>query len=190
MLAYLTKIMAEGKTVFIVGATGTGKTTLLNALLTLIPPDRRILSLEEVREIRPPHKDFLPHSTCRSQGILLHHLIESALRETPDRVVIGEVRTSEDIHAFLELAQAGPGEGSYATFHGETLETALNRLKHHGIAACDLPGAIHILILLKRRQIYDKKLKKNVTRRHIAEIAELQKDASLKKVFQNKNRKP
>lgn len=183
MANYLIRTMQQGKTLFIIGATGTGKTTLLNALLQHIPLDRRILSLEEVREIHPPHQDFLPHSTRRSQGILLHHLIESSLRETPDRVVIGEVRTSEDIRAFLELAQAGPGEGSYATFHGETLETAINRLKHHGIAACDLSGAIHTLVLLKRKQTHDKKTNHTKTLRYIAEIAELQDDATLKKVF-------
>jgi len=185
MANYLIKNMQEGKTIFIIGATGTGKTTLLNALLHYIPLDRRILSLEEVREIHTPHPDFLAHSTRRSQGIFLHNLIESSLRETPDRVVIGEVRTTDDIRAFLELAQAGPGEGSYATFHGETLETALKRLKHHGISECDLPGAIHILILLKRKQTYDKKTNHTKTHRYIAEIAELQNDATLKKIFIN-----
>ncbi|MFH1786991.1 MAG: ATPase, T2SS/T4P/T4SS family [archaeon] len=180
---YLKKIMESGKTVFFVGATGTGKTTLLNALLKYVPPDRRILSLEEVREIHPPHKDFLHHQARKSQGIGMQQLIESSLRETPDRVVIGEVRTEAEIRAFLSLAQAGPGEASYATFHGETLETAIRRLKHYGISEVDLPGAIHLLVLLTRRHEYDRKLNKSRTARYVAEIAELKDDASLNKIF-------
>ena len=184
--AYLWFAMELGKTIFIVGATATGKTTFLNSLLPFIPPDRRILCLEEVREISAPHRDFLVHKT--SQSIKMQDLIYSALRETPDRVIIGEVRTPGDISAFLELAQAGPGEGSYATFHGETLETALLRLNHHGIAGVDLPGAVHMLVLLKRKKEYDNRIAKSTDKRYVAEIAEVQKEFKqglplLKKIF-------
>jgi len=182
--AYLWLAMEVGKTIFVVGATGTGKTTFMNSLLFFIPPDRRILCLEDVREIWAPHNDFLVHKASAQDGIRMKDLIHSSLRETPDRVVIGEVRTAEDIQAFLELAQAGPGEGSYATFHGETLETAIMRLEHHGIAAVDLPGAVHILILLKRRRQSDKKLGKNRDQRYVAEIAEVADEKGrLMKVF-------
>ncbi|MFC1454968.1 ATPase, T2SS/T4P/T4SS family [Candidatus Undinarchaeota archaeon] len=180
---YLKNIMKIGKTAFFVGATGTGKTTLLNSLLHHIPLDRRILSLEEVREVHPPHRDLLHHQTRKSQGIGMKELIESSLRETPDRVIIGEVRTESEIRAFLSLAQAGPGEASYATFHGETLGTALRRLNYYGISKVDLPGAIHLFVLLKRRQEYDKKLNKNRTIRIVSEIAELKDDATLNKIF-------
>jgi len=105
--AYLWLAMEVGKTIFVAGATGTGKTTFLNSLLFFIPPDRRILCLEDVREIWAPHKDFLVHNASPQDGIRMKDLIHSSLRETPDRVVIGEVRTSEDIQAFLELAQQG-----------------------------------------------------------------------------------
>ena len=157
-------------------------------LLFFIPPDRRILCLEDVREIWAPQRDFLVHKTSPQQGIHMQDLIHSSLRETPDRVVIGEVRTPEEIKAFLELAQAGPGEGSYATFHGETLETAILRLAHHGISRVDLSGAIHALVLIKRRRVYDKKLGKDADLRYVAEIAEITDETigdaqTLKKIF-------
>lgn len=182
--AHLWLAMELGKTTFVVGSTSSGKTTLLSALMPLVPPDRRILCLEDVREIIAPHKDFLVHKTNKARGIGMDELIHSALRETPDRVIIGEVRTPEEIRAFLELAQAGPGEGSYATFHGETLETALARLRHHGISEVDLPGAVHLLILIKRRREYELDLGSNIDRRFIAEIAEIdQKNGRLEKIF-------
>ncbi len=181
--AYLWLAMELGKTIFVVGSTSSGKTTLLSALMPFIPPDRRILCLEDVREIIAPHQDFLVHRTDRARNIGMEELIHSALRETPDRVVMGEVRTPEEIRAFLELAQAGPGEGSYATFHGETLETALMRLKHHGISEVDLPGAVHLMVLIKRRREYDQKRGRNVDRRFVSEIAEIAQSPLLEKIF-------
>ena len=180
--SYLWLMMELGRTIFLVGATGTGKTTFLNTLLPLIPPERRILILEEVQEINVPHSNTLRHQTRRSQGILLADLIHSSLRETPDRLVIGEIRTPDEINAFLEVAQAGPGEATYTTFHGETLETALKRLEHHGISSADLPGAVHLLVLLKRHRASDEK-HHNADKRYVAEIAELKPDATLNKIF-------
>ena len=129
--AYLWLLMENKMSVMILGATGAGKTTALNAIACLIRPNYKIISVEEVAEINLPHENWT--STIARSGfgtenegeIKLYDLIKSAVRHRPDLVLVGEVRGEEAYVLFQALAT---GHGGLCTMHAEDVETAIKRL--------------------------------------------------------------
>ncbi|NIO37257.1 secretion system protein E [Candidatus Bathyarchaeota archaeon] len=129
--AYLWLLMENKMSVMIIGATGAGKTTALNAIACLIRPSHKIISVEEVAEINLPHENWT--STIARSGfglegegeITLFDLIKSAVRHRPDLIIVGEVRGGEAYVLFQALAT---GHGGLCTLHAEDVDTATKRL--------------------------------------------------------------
>ena len=129
--AYLWLLMENKMSVMIIGATGAGKTTALNATACLIRPNYKIISVEEVAEINLPHENWT--STIARSGfgvegegeITLYDLIKSAVRHRPDLIIVGEVRGEEAYVLFQALAT---GHGGLCTLHAEDVDTAIKRL--------------------------------------------------------------
>ena len=149
-LAFLWMAMeVGGVNIGFVGNTGSGKTTLLNALMRFIPEDQRVVLVEEVPEIRPPQEQSVGLVSNRSLNISMKDAIIDSLRMRPDRVVIGEVRTDDEVKALRESCLAGHALGTYFTYHAESADWARRRLTHQGFPEYDL-GVIPILVALKR----------------------------------------
>jgi pilus assembly protein CpaF len=114
------------------GGTGSGKTTLLNALSSYVPPDERIITIEDAAELQLqlPHVARLETRPANAEGkgeIRQRELVKNALRMRPDRIVIGECRGDE---AFDMLQAMNTGhEGSMTTIHANTPRDALKRLE-------------------------------------------------------------
>jgi len=129
--AYLWLLMESKMSVMIIGATGAGKTTALNAIACLVKPNYKIISVEEVAEINLPHENWT--STIARSGfgvegegeITLYDLIRSAVRHRPDLILVGEVRGEEAYVLFQALAT---GHGGLCTLHAEDVDTAIKRL--------------------------------------------------------------
>ncbi|MGD8506845.1 MAG: type II/IV secretion system ATPase subunit, partial [Candidatus Bathyarchaeota archaeon] len=129
--AYLWLLVESKMPIMIVGATGAGKTTALNAIACLIRPSYKIITVEEVAEINLPHENWT--STIARSGfgaekggeIPLYDLIKSAVRHRPDLIVVGEIRGEEAYVLFQALAT---GHGGLCTMHAEDVETAVKRL--------------------------------------------------------------
>ena len=129
--AYLWLLMENKMSVMIIGATGAGKTTALNAIACLSRPNYKIISVEEVAEINLPHENWT--STIARSGfgvegegeITLYDLIKSSVRHRPDLVIVGEVRGEEAYVLFQALAT---GHGGLCTLHAEDTDTAVKRL--------------------------------------------------------------
>jgi flagellar protein FlaI len=129
--AYLWLLMENKMSAMIIGATGAGKTTALNAIACLIRPNHKIISVEEVAEINLPHENWTS-SIARSgfgvegEGeITLYDLIKSAVRHRPDLIIVGEIRGEEAYVLFQALAT---GHGGLCTLHAEDVDTAVKRL--------------------------------------------------------------
>jgi flagellar protein FlaI len=129
--AYLWLLMENKMSIMIVGPTGAGKTTALNAIACLARPDFKIISVEEVAEINLPQENWIstiarPGFGAESQGeVSLYDLIKSAVRHRPALIIVGEVRGEEAYVLFQALAT---GHGGLCTMHADDVETAIKRL--------------------------------------------------------------
>lgn len=125
--------------VLISGGTGTGKTTLLAALLSLVPDDERVVTVEEARELRPTHPHVVHLAARRANvegaGVVdLADLVRNALRMRPDRIVLGECRGAE-VREVLMAMNTGH-DGGFATLHANAVAVVPARLE----ALADLAG--------------------------------------------------
>jgi len=117
------------KNILISGATGTGKTTLLNALADQIPGDERIFIIEDTAEIKlnKPHViSSESQSNTHKQEISFDALLKAALRHRPDRIILGELR-GQEARTLLDAMNTGH-DGTLTTIHASSTEGALRRL--------------------------------------------------------------
>ncbi|WPW20527.1 TadA family conjugal transfer-associated ATPase [Streptomyces sp. HNS054] len=162
------------------GGTGTGKTTLLSALLGLVGPDERIVLAEDSAELRPdhPHVVRLETRPANQEGaglVTLEDLVRQALRMRPDRLVVGEVRGPEVVHLLAALNTGH--EGGSGTVHANAASDVPARLEALGTAAgldrfalhSQLAAALSVVLHLVRDRS---------GRRRIAEVHVLQRDPS------------
>ncbi len=150
------------KTVLVAGAPGAGKTTLVNCLLNDVPPDQRLVTCEEVFEIQTQHPDVTQMQT-REAGldgggeIDLRRLVKEALRQRPDRIVVGEVRGPEALDLLLAL---NAGCSGLATLHANSGRDALEKLVGYCVLAGEnvstefvrrsLASVVDLVVFIKR----------------------------------------
>ncbi|WP_267243148.1 CpaF family protein [Streptomyces sp. PR69] len=134
--------------VIVSGATGTGKTTLLNALSGLIPDNERIVTIEDSAELQlqQSHVITLESRPANVEGkgrITIRDLVRNSLRMRPDRIIVGEVRGGETLD-MLQAMSTGH-DGSLATVHANSAEDALMRLQTlSSMSEVEIPfAAIH-----------------------------------------------
>ena len=137
--------VAERRNLLITGGTGSGKTTLLGALLGLVPAGERIVTIEDVAELRPAHEHHVAlearqPNTEGAGGVPLERLLREALRMRPDRLVLGECRGAE-IATLLAALNTGH-EGGAGTLHANRIEDVPARLEALGALAGLSPGAL------------------------------------------------
>ena len=131
---FLAAAVAAGLNVLVSGPTQAGKTTMLNALAGSIPPRERVVTCEEVFELRIPNRDVVAMQ-CRQASlegtgeITLRRLVKEALRMRPSRIVIGEVREAESLDLLIALNAGVPG---MCTVHANRAREALTKI-------CTLP---------------------------------------------------
>ena len=170
--AILLKELVEGrKNIFVSGGTGTGKTSLLNALSRQIPGDQRVVTIEDSAELMFSNVDNLVRLECRTanvegQGeISMDQLIRTALRLRPDRIIVGEVRGPEVV-SMLQAMNTGH-LGSMSTGHGNSPQDMLRRLETMFLMGMDIPisavrrqigSAIDYIVHLERTKDYGRRV--------------------------------
>ena len=135
---WLRELVAARANILITGGTGTGKTTLLSALLTEVPADERIITIEDVAELRPRHPHHVALEARQANlegagGITLSRLVRESLRMRPDRLVVGECR-GEEVRELLTALNTGH-DGGAGTLHASGLGDVPARLEALGALA-------------------------------------------------------
>ncbi len=163
---FLGRLVRAGYNIFISGGTNSGKTTFLNALSGYIPPEERVITIEDSAELQLSHIRNLVSLEARNgnqQGdnaVTISDLIKASLRMNPDRIVVGEIRGAEAID-MLQAMNTGH-DGSLSTGHANSAREMLTRIETmvlSGSAGAGLPlaairgqiaGALDILVHLGR----------------------------------------
>jgi pilus assembly protein CpaF len=145
--AELLQILVAAKyNIFISGGTGSGKTTFLNALSQFIPPQERVITIEDSAELQivtVPNLISLETRNVNTEGkgeITIRDLIRSSLRMRPNRIVVGEVRGAECLD-MLQAMNTGH-DGSLSTGHSNSARDMLGRLETMVLSGADLPVAV------------------------------------------------
>jgi flagellar protein FlaI len=143
----------------VIGGTAAGKTSTLNALAFFIPPDAKIVSIEDTRELSLYQKNWIPMVTREAPGTLsidMHELVRQAVRQRPECIIVGEVRGKEAMAMFQALSI---GHTAYCTMHAGTIQEAILRLEsdpmnvpHTMISALDTV-CVQTLTYLGRKRV-------------------------------------
>ncbi len=128
---WLRRAILERRNLVISGTTGSGKSTFLRSLSALIPPEERLIVIEDTNELVLPHPHVV-HLECvpgrDGPGVRVADLVVNALRMRPDRIIVGEVRSPREASALLEALSTGHA-GALTTLHAGSASDALARLE-------------------------------------------------------------
>jgi len=121
----------DRQNILVSGSTQAGKTTLLNALVSAVPIGERVITIEEVFELKPKLPDCVAMQTRAANldgvgEISIRRLIKEALRMRPSRIVIGEIREAESLDLLIALNSGIPG---MATIHANSAQEAIRKLQ-------------------------------------------------------------
>jgi pilus assembly protein CpaF len=180
--AALLAALVMARSAFLVsGGTGTGKTTLLSGLLSLVDPRERLVLVEDSAELRPDHPHVVrlearPPNVEGAGGVTLHDLVRQALRMRPDRLVVGEVRGSEvaDLLAALNTGH----EGGCGTLHANKAADVPARLEALGCAAGLTREAVHSQLAAALEVVVHLIREPTGGRRRVAEVCLLHRSRS------------
>ena len=150
--AFLQKAVERGLNIFISGGTGSGKTTILNAMSGYIPQEDRVITIEDSAELQIRHVANLVSLETRvenrdgSQEISMRDLIRASLRMRPDRIIVGEVRGGEALE-MLQAMNTGHS-GSMSTIHANSPVDALRRME-----TCAILSGVELPLNAVRMQV-------------------------------------
>lgn len=176
----------ESANIIISGGTSSGKTTTLNALSAFINPKERIITIEDTLELQIPHKHILRMETRLSniegKGKLdMDALVKNALRQRPDRIIVGEVRSKEAITLFTAL---NTGHSGFGTLHANNARETITRLTNPPMCVPKIMISAIDFILMEKR-FYKSN---GVSYRRVTELSEVvgieEGTIQLNKIFQ------
>ncbi len=135
--AYIWYIIEHKSNILICGGTGAGKTSFLNAIVSFIPPEDKIISIEDTQELNLPHENWIPcvsrisFGTSNIKGekygeVTMFSLLKESFRQNPDYVIVGEVRGVEASVLFQGMASGHP---SFGTIHGGSVDDIIKRMQ-------------------------------------------------------------
>lgn len=172
MLAYLWFVIENGANILITGGVATGKTSLLNCLSLFIPPEAKIVSIEDTRELSLPHENWIPgvaRTGFTSTGVgevTMFELLKESFRQNPDYLIVGEIRGKEAYVMFQSMASGHP---SMSTIHAGSVDDVMKRLQTEPINLS--PGLIEsldiVIVLVHARE-------RGKSARRIKELVEIE----------------
>ena len=184
------EIVTNAKNILVSGTTGAGKTTFISALLNSLPANTRVITCEEVFELKLNSSDWVGLQTretnLENKGeVSLRRLIREALRMRPERLILGEVRQAEALELLIAL---NSGMSGMATIHANSAPEAINKL-----TLLPLLGGPNIQSEFVRKtvgQVIDfvVHIQRNIEgKRQVAEIIEVKNNLELNSIYKLDN---
>ncbi|HLD39296.1 MAG TPA: ATPase, T2SS/T4P/T4SS family [archaeon] len=172
MLAYLWFLIENGVNILIAGGVATGKTSLLNSISFFIPPEAKIVSIEDTRELNLPHENWIPGAartgfTGTGVGeVTMFELLRESFRQNPDYLIVGEIRGKEAYVMFQGMASGHP---SISTIHAGSVEDLMKRLQTKPISlSVGLIESLDMVIVMIHAR------EKGKSARRVKEIVEIE----------------
>ena len=156
LVSFVWQAMQYELSFLVTGGTAAGKTSMLNVFLPFIPPNQRIITIEDTSElVLPKYMHWVPMLTRQpnSEGkgqVTMLDLLLNSLRMRPDRLVVGEIRKKEDAQTLFEAMMTG--HSVYATMHAETAQQVVKRLISEPIELPEIEVSTLDLIITSFRQ--------------------------------------
>lgn len=186
MMAYFWLAVEYGASAIFAGGTASGKTTSLNAVTMFIPPNEKIVSIEDTRELNLPHPNWIPSVTRTGFGgegkeIDMYDLLRAALRQRPRYIIVGEVRGRE---AYVMFQAMATGHTTYSTFHAESARALVHRFTQEPINVPRIMfSSLDMIILQKFVRIRGRPCRKMAEVVEIVEVDPMTQEISTNKVF-------
>ncbi len=178
-MVYFWLAIENNKSLIFAGGTGSGKTSSMNAISFFIPPNSKVISIEDTREVDLPHSNWIQSVTRSSttrEGrgeVTMYDLLQAALRQRPEYLLVGEIRTQERV-ALTFFQAMGTGHTAYTTMHADGIDTVLNRLQNPPLS---VPTAmiqdLDIVSIQKQSFLGDERVRRNQT---VVEVVDDQPD--------------
>ena len=186
MAAYFWMLVENTRSITIAGVTASGKTALLNSICSFIRPEMKVVTIEEVRELRL-HDNWIPMVTRPSfqagvQEVTLFDLLKSSLRQRPDCIIVGEVRGEEAYTLFQSISV---GHGGMCTIHADSVETVEKRLltKPMDIPPMLIP-MMNVIVLINRTKYRDRVVRRVLDLSEIAGVDNKTERAVFRKLYE------
>ncbi|MCC7566456.1 MAG: type II/IV secretion system ATPase subunit [Methanomicrobiaceae archaeon] len=164
-IAFIWLAVEGGKSCIFAGGTASGKTTSLNAISLFIPPLAKIVTLEDTRELKLPHPNWIPSITRDSfntegrGGIDMYELLRAALRQRPEYILVGEVRGREALTLFQAMST---GHVTYATMHADSVASAVHRLENPPISVPrNMLSALNLISIQVQARVGGQRIRRN-----------------------------
>ncbi len=178
MMAYLWFIVENGSNVLIIGGVATGKTTILNSISVFIPPEAKIVSIEDTRELDLPHENWIPgvsrtgFTGTGTGEVTMFELLRESFRQNPDYLIVGEVRGKEAYVMFQGMASGHP---TLSTMHAGSVDDLMKRLQTKPInISAGLVESLDVVI----QMVHAREKGKSARRvKEIIEIRDVDKDS-------------
>jgi archaeal flagellar protein FlaI len=164
-IAFLWLAVENGKSCIFCGGTASGKTTSLNAISLFIPPLAKIVSLEDTRELKLPHLNWIPSVTRESFDVSgkgeinMYELLKAALRQRPEYLIVGEVRGPEALTLFQAMST---GHVTYSTMHADSVSSAVHRLENPPISVPrNMLSALDLVCVQVQARVGGQRIRRN-----------------------------
>jgi flagellar protein FlaI len=173
-MAYLWLCIENNKSLIFSGGTASGKTSSLNAVSLFIPWQAKIISLEDTRELKLPHPNWIPGITRDSftadgRGTIdMYDLLRAALRQRPEYLLVGEVRGKEALTLFQAMST---GHTTFSTMHADSVSSAIHRLENPPISVPrSMIQALNIMSIQAQTYVNGKRARRNMKLVEITDI--------------------
>ena len=173
-IAYIWLAVENGKSAIFAGGTASGKTTALNAISLFIPPMAKIVSLEDTREVKLPHPNWIPSVTRDSfdtagRGeINMYELLRAAMRQRPEYIIVGEVRGKECQTLFQAMST---GHVTYSTTHADSVASVVHRIENPPMnVPRNMLSALDFICVQVQARVGGKRIRRN---KQIVEILDI-----------------